>query len=107
VSKIATIVEKHIVTGVCKRLIFAVLHPTRELIGSHVTRENRIYALEVLQHASSSEDTLDSSFAAALHNFDFTAPYCLLLPAKLLILVSDQLYFLKTTNTHECLEMHG
>jgi hypothetical protein len=47
---------KHIVTGVCKRLMFAVLNPARELIGSHVTQENRIYALEVLQHASSSED---------------------------------------------------
>jgi hypothetical protein len=73
---------KHIVTGVWKRLNFAVLHLTRELIGSHVTRENRIYVLEVLQHASSSEDLLVSRFAAALRHFDFTAPYCFLFAAS-------------------------
>jgi hypothetical protein len=44
-----------------------------------VTRENRIYALEVLQHASSSEDPLDSRFAAALRHFDFTIGDCAVL----------------------------
>jgi hypothetical protein len=108
-SKIATIVEKHAhgkYQVSAKRLIFAVRHPTRELISSHVTRENRIYAREVLQHASLSEDLY-----ALLCS---SAPFC----SQLVTLRRSYLrqfgkcspliiIIIIITNTHECLEMHG
>jgi hypothetical protein len=68
-SKIAVVVEKHTVTRACKRLIIVVSHPARELIGGHVTRENRIYAREELQHAYSFEDLVERRLAAALRHF--------------------------------------
>jgi hypothetical protein len=63
-------------TRACKRLIFAVSRHTRELISGHVTRENRIYAGEILHDVSSSGDPAcqTSCRCSAPYCFD-TAPY--------------------------------
>jgi hypothetical protein len=92
-----------IVTRVWKKADLCIITPAQELIDSHVTRENRIYARQVLQHASLSEDPLVSRLAAALRYFVFLY-YAILfvVSANLLSLVSVHLFII-ITNTHECL----